>query len=207
MIKYAFFLFFSIASCGQKDGNPINNVEKTNNIKQERVMEKFDNKSILNKKAVEAEYSADNDSIINQKELADAYVEQKFIAGSPLKKQKQFDKKTLNITNEGNFFYGVAVGVHKAYDTHGKLLAEDDLDAKYPVSVTEVVSKIKKLYKVDMNTTVPGLFFDRYLNDNNKPEYYIHYPVKENSTEVRAIVIDGDTGKVLSDKIDYLSEE
>ncbi len=181
------------------------NINNPNVAEKQKGAEKFSNQNLISNKIQEEEFVV-GDTIIQH--LADAYFyETKFISGSPFKSEKRFHKKTLNLIQEGNYFYNAEIGIHKIYNTEGELVKEIDTDAQYPISVDKVIDIMKTKYNIDLNKHIKRARVQRYLTNDFKPQYLVQFPLTETSLRtLRGITIDGETGKILLDKNYHMKE-
>lgn len=219
---YLSFLFLVVGCNGQdKNTSPVIEKEQEEkiaitdsivlninnpNVTKWKGAEKFSNQNLINNKMREEEFVV-GDTIIQH--LAGVYFyETKFISGSPFKSEKRFHKKTLNLIQEGNYFYNAEIGIHKIYNAEGKLIKEIDTDAQYPISMTEFIDIIKSKCNVDLNKEMKRTFIKRYIETKTqKPQYRVQFPAKENTiSPVRNIIVNAETREILSDKMEYLKD-
>lgn len=110
-----------------------------------------------------------------------------------------------NLTASGAIFGEFEVGVISSYNNDGKILSQTNEDLDYKFSVANLISKIRKVYKIDLLNANPDISIDRYSDESTgTPTYYIL--IKQASFQFRDIRINGSTGELISDEVIYAEE-
>ncbi|WP_054509349.1 hypothetical protein [Chryseobacterium sp. ERMR1:04] len=121
---------------------------------------------------------------------------------NPYKIIKVYSFKSKNLLNISKDFYSFPVSYQK-YDENGKLIEEKDYNKPYEFSIKDLVEKIKKEYKVDLEDKREKAFAGRKAK-NGSFYYEVSIDMKVPLvTELKYILVDGITGKTLFTSIYY----
>lgn len=176
-------------------------------------MTKLDNKSFdeiqING---EANFILPNGNSVRQIRIGDTYDEEITIKGSPFIIKNTYAKSNRAIQSSLELFYGFPIGVKKFYDGYGNVIKEIDCDKPaFKFSIDDLALKIKNEFSIDImkdnkyvnvsrtlliSTSVPLTYtvafpVDSKINLNIDPQY----------GDKRVLVIDGNTGSIISNTI------
>jgi hypothetical protein len=113
-------------------------------------------------------------------------------------------KKTLTLKTEGNLFVSMPIGIYKFYDEKGKLIKEIDYEKGFEnFTVNDLLLKVKKEFKIDLNDKINELSVSREIGKEDKiPIYVVRIPVTIDSRiKIRFIGINGITGNITYDRV------
>lgn len=115
---------------------------------------------------------------------------------NPYKTVKVYSFKNKNLLNISEDFYSVPVS-YKKYDEKGNLIEEKDYNKPYKFSIRDLVEKIKKEYHINLEDKREKAFAGRRSKDG-----IFYYEVNIDMkvpliTELKYILLDGNTGKTL----------
>lgn len=156
-------------------------------------------------KKYENEEYVKNDTVFKLEEYDDIYLTTTKSVNNNFIERTIYDKKTLKLKREGISFINMPVGIHKFYDENGNLINERDFDKGFNFTVDNLISKLKKDLKIDLNTEIEGLTIGRGIKN-----YYIRIPQSPSEYseyKYREILIDGTNGSIMSDKIITTNED
>lgn len=115
-----------------------------------------------------------------------------------------YDRNTLMLKSEGELFISMPIGIYKFYDEKGKLIKEIDYEKGFEnFTVNDLLLKVKKEFKIDLNDKINELSVSREIGKNDKiPIYVIRIPVTIDSRiKIRFIGINGITGNTIYDRV------
>jgi hypothetical protein len=147
----------------------------------------------------DAHINEDGDLVIRY-EFDDVFQEDLIRANTSIKLSKIFDKNTLRLKSEGEFFHGFAIGVHKTYDENGQIIEEVDNDLPYSFSLDDVRQKILTEFGKDIMDAGQRASVSR--STNPAPHYVVVIPLTSLLTgNSRAITLNGGTGAIEADEV------
>lgn len=120
------------------------------------------------------------------------------------KKISVYYKNTLTLESEGKLFVSMPIGIYKYYDEKGNLIKEIDYEKGFEnFTVNDLLIKVKKEFKIDLNNKINELSVSREIEKTNKtPMYVIKFPITIDSIiKIRHIGINGINGNIIFDKI------
>jgi hypothetical protein len=179
----------------------------TNNFAQSTTpdkfdIKKFDSEKIYNKQSgvLEVNDTLKDSTTIKRCEYSDGYIEIIQVLNSPIKVTKSYFKNTGNIKTISIEFSGCTIGFWNVYNENGKLVKQTNRDKNYSFSVYDLAEKFKKKFDIDiMHTNQP--LFAIILRGYDKFSYYEVSISKRCMCDSRVIRVDGNNGKILSDRI------
>lgn len=197
-------------SCkGQNNDEKNDSKNKTKN-KKNIIMKKIDEKKLMMFKSYDKQEYVVNDTLFKLDEFEDIYIEIAKPIHENFQKHSVYDKKNLKLKREGQVFDRMPIGVHKFYDEKGNLIKETDFDRGFNFTINDLLVKVKKELKINLNNDLKGIEISRGMNKKyNIPVYNIFIPVKteDNSYPTkRHIIIEGTTGNIISDLIEVSTE-
>jgi hypothetical protein len=150
--------------------------------------------------ADEKAFITEDGDLITLHEYKDSYQQELIRADGSIKQSKIFDKETLNLKKEGEFFYGFAIGIHKTYDENGELLEEINHDLPYSFSLEDVRQKILAEFGKDIMDAEQRVKVSR--STNPAPHYVVIIPLTSlPKGDSRAIRLNGETGEIEADYV------
>lgn len=146
-----------------------------------------------------ASVNEDGDLVIRY-EYADSFQEDLIRANTSIKLSKIFDKNTLRLKSEGEFFDGFAIGIHKTYDENGQIIEEVDHDLPYSFSLDDVRQKILNEFGNDIMDAEQRGSVSR--STNPAPHYVVVIPLTSFPiSDSRVITLNGITGQIEGDEV------
>jgi hypothetical protein len=142
------------------------------------------------------------DTIISMSETNQFYFEKRSAPKSNFKHIFKYSKKDLQLVSEGEWFFLTPTGIHKTYDTSGKIVDETNFDKDYPFTVEQLIEKFEKEFKIELLTSTKHIRAERFLGNfinNSRPGYRIIIR-NEAGSEEREINFDGISGEILKDR-------
>lgn len=210
MIRNKIFLFLllifvcQISCTGQKKESTQKKVKSSKIIKK-RIMKKFDIKMFNEKQSNGKFVSERNDSIVELIDDGNCFREIIRKKNENFEYYSEYDKNNHQIVKEGKMFSKFPFGKHKTYNDKGEIVKEEDYDKDYPFSIDDLILKMKKDFKIDININKEKLSVNRFIKDvDKKPYYRIVYPLDNYS--FRLIIVNGVTGDIYEDKISHYVE-
>lgn len=185
------------------------NEQKTDTVVREAKSSKtLDKKRIsLYQSLYTHEYVA-NDTLFKLTESNDIYTEVTKPIHNNFEKHSFYDKKNLKLKCEGDFFSRMEIGIHKFYDENGNLIKEIDYDKNYTFTLYDLIVKVKKEFKIDLNKDLKKIEISRGKNAFNFHVYTINIPLVNNGyPKWRKIIMDGTFGFIISDKTYIITED
>nr|WP_322626506.1 hypothetical protein [uncultured Flavobacterium sp.] len=137
-----------------------------------------------------------------------SYVQYVSTVGSPVVKVKSYFNST-KLKSEGDMFFEFYTGIYRTFDESGKELSKINFDLKYPFLIEQLIEKMQLEFKVNLLKPFDsqGVLIAKVSREtlNEVPVYLITTrPTQNDPQMVRIIVIDGKTGKTLSDKVEFI---
>ena len=172
-------------------------------------IKKFDSEKIYNKQStvLEVNDTLKDSTTIKRYEYSDGYIEIIQVLNSPIKITKSYFKNTGNIKTISKEFSGCPIGFWNAYNENGKLVKQTNWDKNYSFSVYDLAEKFKKEFDIDIMHTNQALFAPVVRGYENV-SYYEVWISKRCMCDSRVIRVDGNSGKILSERIQpYLDGE
>jgi hypothetical protein len=124
------------------------------------------------------------------------------LTDSPYQSTKLYSQKTLFLLKEQQEFYDFCFGITKVYTEEGLLINTINCDQKYNFSVGELIKKIETEYGIDLNNRKTGRYGLSRVYIREKYCYQLFIGVTLNPKgATRIVVIDGNTGKTLSNTV------
>ncbi len=119
---------------------------------------------------------------------------------------KTYSRKDFSLLTECTTFSGKNIGILKRYDSIGQVV-EINLDKDYDFSIEELIKKVEKEYKLNINK-ISNIGFDRrFVIENNKGKYcYIILFPNAIHNGYRQLTFDGQNGNLIEDKSGYFEE-
>ena len=120
---------------------------------------------------------------------------------SPYGAEYIYFKNPIQLKIEYNKFYSASIGILKEYDIQDNLIKEINLDAGFGFSLQNVIDKMQADYKIDLLHPPKGLYRDleRSLAKSNTPPIYKFAFDDNKINNRRIIVLNGNTGELISD--------
>lgn len=204
MKKITFVLvLFIIISCNEKNKS----ISKTNEMERNLINITID--QTLSHDTINKYFNyKDNellkgDTIIKLYEIGDVYVKSYKLKNNNFIHRVIYNKNSLQLKRSGMSFIDMPIGIHKFYDSKGKVLNIKDYDKGFSFTVNNFISKVKTDLNIDLNRPIKGIEIGRSIK-NNKAIYYFRIPV--DTTQVgyntyREVIINADNGHLINDKI------
>jgi len=155
---------------------------KTNNKTAQEIEDKFISKFY--------EYK-EKDTIINLSKVHQGfYREERFKENSVRKKIYTYYENTYSLANEGEYFLGMPIGVHKRYSKDGILIEEKNYDLNNDgiLSIPQMIKIMKSKFKIDIEREDEIIFMET---------------VKENARLVWRIVCKGHSERQIMHNYSY----
>lgn len=153
-----------------------------------------------------ATYNLNDGSTVTMVKLVDTYFEQTRFPNSTFSTKLQFFQSNLSLKGGGSFFYNNPTGVINEYDEQGNLVSQTNYDTPYGFSIQNVIDLVNSNYQVDLTVPIVNQSVVRYVDDTSHlPLYAIVIPLGDQL--FRYILINGNTGDVISDKLGNAIED
>jgi len=108
-----------------------------------------------------------------------------------------FDTKRL--MKAGDQFFRFPIGTWRTYDKEGRVTEQVDHDKAFRVSI-EDLTKIMRDRKVEINVRGNGVGVMR--DESPAPSYTVFFPdVPKDDSKIRFVVVDGVTGKIVTELV------
>jgi len=165
-------------------------------------IKKFDSEKIYNKQSqvLEVNDTLKDGTTIKQFEDGDYYIEKIQLLNSPIIQTKAYFKDTGNLEIISKTFYSFPIGSTNEYNRNGKLIKQTKWDKNFSFSIDDLSAKLKKEFDIDIMHTNQALYVSVVRGFENGSYYSVSIG-KLCKCEHRFIRIDGNSGKVLSNKI------
>ena len=189
--------------------NGCNGQEKTNNPSKKDTMEYFNIDQYKDWENDDDYSSSDHHKFYKKANerveitiYDDAITVRKKYINTPFVSIKSFYPNSM-IKYSGNDFYATHIGTWQEFDSKGNLIKETDYDKTYKFSIKDLIEKIKKEYKVNLEDKQEGASAGR--REKNTIFYYeVSLKSKEAPLKMDYILIDGNTGKTLFKSYYYI---
>lgn len=167
---------------------------------QPKTTEKFDIYSFnKNRRWYDTTYIDTDGSKVRLQGSVNGYLQTRSTKGSPYRVYKRYYYPSLLIRSQGNGFYDVAYGKYLEYDTLGNVSQLINRHSLFKFSVQNLIDKALNHFKIDLRIDKPGINVKRYVSSDTKlPKYEIWYTISP--SKVRVIILDGNNGKVITDR-------
>lgn len=179
--------------------------QKQDKNKTNQKMEKFDVTKIINGFGAESEIKfTKDDTIYEVLDSNNQYVETRKKISESFTRHLVYDKKTLSLLKESTSFSKISYGIYREFDTMGNVLKEVNLDEKFEFSLDNLLKLVKIKYEVDFNQVLNNSVYRGFDEHLGRYVYKIHQHIDD--YKMRYIIIDGQTGDVISDDYKFYSE-
>lgn len=148
----------------------------------------------------------ENDSIIELWDYGDTYVESRRKRNEMICKKFAYNKQNNLLIESVTHFHDIPIGVLRKYDEKSRLIEEINKDKNYTFSIYDLIKKIKSTHQIDLNNDREQNSVDRDFDKSiNRYIYIITYEKDKNKAfqngKAKYIIVDGQTGKILSEGI------
>ena len=175
--------------------------------RKQKEMKKFDEDKFNELRGMgEDSYINADSSEVKMIEAKQTYIETEEIANSRVVESRIYFKDTREVQFVGRRFYDAPIGCHIKYDEKGNIISSVDHDAGYKFTIEDLCAKLLKDFKIDLLTTDLPVTVRKEKIET--PVYKILIPLEKNMRNgFRIIIIDGETGKVIMDKLNEELED
>lgn len=171
------------------------------NHKNIEEMEKFDINILKGKNLLIGEtYKVETgDALIEYRLTDEFYFVRTKMKASPFTYEKTYYKNSKLLRLEREFFRNLRL-LTKMYDESGRLIFDEYVLEKHNItlSIDDLITILKDEYNIDLTNKENG----QVKVESNPPSYIIRIKVP-NKWEWRIITIDGKSGKIISNKMEY----
>ncbi len=163
-------------------------------------IERFESKKTYNKTSLlQVNDTLKDGTTIMQYDADNVYVEQIQKLNSPFILYNNYYKKIGKLKSTSKEFSGCTIGFSDEYNENGKLVKQINFDQNYSFSIYDLAIKLKKEFNINIMQSSQN--WTVYRKSFGDPSYYqvIIGPVCK--CNMRVVMIDGKTGKTISDSI------
>ena len=189
-----FTIAIMLIICGCK---PSADVVGRKNITMENINLKYHQKNAVNNESIQIKDSIIIKTVMFEEDSS--YIQYTSAKNSTLSDVKSYYKST-KLRTAGRKFFDFYIGTGQVYDEDGKMVSEINFENGYLFSVNQLVEKMRKDFNLDiLDMYKPIKVIRGTFNDS--PVYFIStVPDPSDRFRVRMIIVDGITGKTISDK-------
>ncbi|RYM30857.1 hypothetical protein ERX46_17395 [Brumimicrobium glaciale] len=181
----------------------VNNHKDTNTLDMRT--NKFDVELFMKNKINSDEYQyVDNGYDILLIKTPNDYIKIVSKIDENLKTHYLYDKNSLLLTGEQQYFLSIPIGHYVNYTDKGESIKNKELKGSFPFSIIQLIDKMKNDFHLDINKKNKRLTIGIDYNENNSPYYFIRYPIHDGANNsYRFIKIDANSGEFISENVSY----
>lgn len=135
-------------------------------------------------------------------------VEENYVK-TPVKKIYVYTKKNNKLMAEGEYFYGIPIGVEREYNENEILIKETDWDKPFSISIEQLGRIMQERYEINILDRNNIVTMYRYKEDDliKQPLYEIYVKDKHNDLKTHCYIINGNTGETLFTTTRFMEEK
>lgn len=127
------------------------------------------------------------------------YLEEKTKLNTNYSTYKMFFYDTKTLEMAGEQFYRMKIGTWRKYDKMGKIVEQTNHETLFPFTLENLNAK---MHKIGIDIMVVDNAISVLRSESPKPTYTVVMPsAPDNNIDKRIIIVDGISGKTLSDEI------
>lgn len=186
----------SFMNCN-KEKKESENLPVSNIVVVKRIKSEYLNRIRLTHTLYKKTKFSEGDSIVVLVDFGESYVETRRQKNESINNFFVYNKRNNLMIASGTKFYDTGINLFRKYNKEGRVIEERDTNKGFTFSAYDLIEKIKKTYKINLNNGKEDRSVHRGLDEKtNKMIYHIKYDI--NNGLFKYITVDGLNGYILS---------